>query len=67
MSELNIQAILRELVEGPGEFTQGEMPDPMEPGALELGGNWVLATRLGRLDIMQWIVAYAPELRVRRF
>jgi len=42
-------------VEGAEEFAQGEMPDPMEPGVLELGGNWVLATRLGRLDIMQWI------------
>lgn len=23
--------------------------------ALELGGNWVLQTKLGRFDIMQWI------------
>ena len=22
---------------------------------LELGGNWILVTRLGRLDVMQWI------------
>jgi predicted nucleotidyltransferase len=42
-------------VEGAEEFSEGEMPDPLDPGALELGGNWVLATRLGRLDVMQWI------------
>lgn len=42
-------------VEGAEEFSAGEVPDPLDPGALELGGNWVLATRLGRLDVMQWI------------
>lgn len=50
--------VLRSLeaeVEGAEEFAEGEMPDPLEPGALELGGNWVLSTRLGRLDVMQWI------------
>jgi predicted nucleotidyltransferase len=42
-------------VEGAEEFDEGELPDPLDPAALELGGNWVLATRLGRLDVMQWI------------
>jgi predicted nucleotidyltransferase len=42
-------------IEGAEEFGKEEMPDPLDPGALELGGNWVLATRLGRLDVMQWI------------
>jgi len=28
---------------------------PLDPQSLALGGNWVLLTRLGRLDIMQWI------------
>jgi hypothetical protein len=42
-------------VEGAGEFQSGELPDPLDPKALALGGNWVLQTRLGRLDIMQWI------------
>jgi len=42
-------------VEGAEEFSEGEMPDPLDPDVLELGGNWVLATRLGRLDVMQWI------------
>lgn len=42
-------------VEGASEFDEGELPDPLDPAALGLGGNWVLATRLGRLDVMQWI------------
>lgn len=42
-------------VEGADEFDEGELPDPLDPEALGLGGNWVLLTRLGRLDIMQWI------------
>lgn len=42
-------------VEGAEEFDKGELPDPLDPSTLELGGNWVLATRLGRLDVMQWI------------
>lgn len=53
-----LAAVLRELeaeVEGAAEFEEGELPDPLDPSALELGGNWVLSTRLGRLDVMQWI------------
>lgn len=42
-------------VEGAEEFDKGELPDPLDPSTLELGGNWVLTTRLGRLDVMQWI------------
>lgn len=42
-------------VEGSGEFDAAELPDPLDPDALAQGGNWVLLTRLGRLDIMQWI------------
>jgi predicted nucleotidyltransferase len=42
-------------VEGADEFERGELPDPLDPKALALGGNWVLLTRLGRLDVMQWI------------
>jgi Nucleotidyl transferase of unknown function (DUF2204) len=42
-------------VEGAEEFESEELPDPLDPQALALGGNWVLQTRLGRLDIMQWI------------
>lgn len=50
--------VLRRLeaqIEGADEFEEGELPDPLDPAALELGGNWVLSTRLGRLDVMQWI------------
>lgn len=42
-------------VEGADDFEEGELPDPLDPGSLSLGGNWVLRTRLGRFDVMQWI------------
>jgi predicted nucleotidyltransferase len=42
-------------IEGAEEFENEELPDPLDPEALSLGGNWVLRTRLGRLDVMQWI------------
>ena len=42
-------------IEGAEEFADAELPDPLDPKALGLGGNWVLRTRLGRFDIMQWI------------
>jgi predicted nucleotidyltransferase len=42
-------------IEGAEEFKDDELPDPLDPEALALGGNWVLRTRLGRFDIMQWI------------
>jgi predicted nucleotidyltransferase len=50
--------VLRRLeaqVEGREEFDKGELPDPLDPSVLALGGNWILVTRLGRLDVMQWI------------
>jgi len=43
------------IVEGAEEFEPGELPDPLDPDVLSEGGNWVLSTRLGRIDIMQWI------------
>jgi predicted nucleotidyltransferase len=42
-------------VEGADDFDPSELPDPLDPAVLGEGGNWVLSTRLGRLDIMQWI------------
>jgi len=53
-----LAGVLRSLeaqVEGALEFSEEEIPDPLDPAALELEGNWVLSTRLGRLDIMQWV------------
>jgi predicted nucleotidyltransferase len=50
--------VLRRLdaqIEGAEEFEGEELPDPLDPEALALGGNWVLRTRLGRFDVMQWI------------
>lgn len=46
---------LEAVVEGADDFDPEELPDPLDPQALEEGGNWVLLTSLGRLDIMQWI------------
>jgi predicted nucleotidyltransferase len=42
-------------IEGADDFKGEELPDPLDPEALGLGGNWVLRTRLGRFDIMQWV------------
>jgi hypothetical protein len=41
-------------VEGADDFDDAELPDPFDPSVLAERGNWVLHTRLGRLDIMQW-------------
>ncbi|HEX5375008.1 MAG TPA: hypothetical protein VFW48_02515 [Solirubrobacterales bacterium] len=50
-----VLAALDAQVDGTEEFGDEELPDPLDPDALALGGNWVLNTRLGRFDIMQWI------------
>lgn len=42
-------------IEGAEEFEDEELPSPLNPESLALGGNWVLRTRLGRFDVMQWI------------
>lgn len=39
-----------------GDFRPEEMPIPFTvDGLVEGGGNWVLHTRLGRIDVMQWV------------
>lgn len=40
-------------VDGADEFDPAELPDPTDAASLQSGGNWVLRTRLGRLDVMQ--------------
>jgi hypothetical protein len=42
-------------LDGAGDFEPTELPDPLDPDTLALGGNWVLQTRLGRFDVMQWL------------
>jgi hypothetical protein len=52
-----LASVLRSLdaeLDGAGDFEVGELPDPLDPEVLGQGGNWVLQTRLGRFDIMQW-------------
>jgi len=48
--------VLRDLearIEGADEFESDELLDPLDPDVLAQGGNWILSTRLGRLDVMQ--------------
>src|SRR4051794_3883225 len=48
---------------GADDFDPAEFPfDPLDPSDLRAGGNFVLATRLGRLDIMQWVPGVPGEL-----
>ncbi|MHB8691040.1 MAG: hypothetical protein ACYDHH_07310 [Solirubrobacteraceae bacterium] len=54
-----LAAALRELgaeIHGAGDFDASEFPfDPLNPDDLAEGGNFVLQTNAGRLDVMQWI------------
>ncbi len=48
---------------GLGDFDPSEFPfDPLDPAQLAEGGNFVLITRLGRLDVMQWVPGIPGEL-----
>jgi hypothetical protein len=48
---------------GTGDFDPAEFPfDPLKADDLREGGNFVLATRLGRLDIMQWVPGIPGDL-----
>src|SRR3954471_13223564 len=48
---------------GLGDFDPSGFPfDPHDPAQLAEGGNFVLTTRLGRLDIMQWVPGVPGEL-----
>ena len=39
-----------------GDFDASEFPfDPLDPRQLGEGGNFLLGTRAGRLDVMQWV------------
>jgi hypothetical protein len=45
-----------------GDFTAEELPkDPRRVEDLAQGGNFCVTTRLGRLDIMQWIAGLDAE------
>lgn len=54
-----LAALLRDLdaeLHGLGDLDPNEFPfDPRDPGQLAQGGNFVLLTRLGRLDVLQWV------------
>jgi len=45
-----------------GDFAPGELPfDPRDPDDLAEGGNFRLRTRLGALDVMQWVPGLDAE------
>jgi hypothetical protein len=49
--------------QGLGDFDPSEFPfDPLDPAQLAEGGNFLLETRLGRLDVMQWVPGIPAEL-----
>ncbi len=54
-----LAAVLRELgaeLFGTDDFDPKEFPfDPLDPSQLAEGGNFLLLTRFGRLDMMQWV------------
>src|SRR5437870_4257911 len=58
----NLQRLARVLSEidaahyGTGDFDSSEFPfNPQDADQLAEGGNFVLSTRFGRLDVMQWV------------
>jgi hypothetical protein len=49
-------------IHGGGDFDRSEFPfDPLNPDDLAEGGNFVLETNAGRLDVMQWIPGIDAE------
>ena len=49
--------------QGLGDFDPSEFPfDPLDPAQLAEGGNFLLETRLGRLDVMQWVPGIPGDL-----
>jgi hypothetical protein len=56
---VRLAELLRQLdavLYGIGDFEPGEFPfDPLDPRQLAEGGNFLLITRHGRLDMMQWV------------
>jgi hypothetical protein len=60
-----LAGLLRDLdaqLYGTGDFDATEFPfDPLDPEQLAEGGNFLLQTRLGRLDMMQWVPGIEVE------
>ena len=38
-----------------GDFRPEELPVPFNPDGLDEGGNWAFRTRVGRIDVLQWL------------
>lgn len=61
-------AALRDLEAEPlaiGEFQPEEMPVELDLDGLSQGGNWLLRTRFGRLDVMQHVYGMSSYERLR--
>jgi len=62
-----LSSLLRELDAehvGVGDFAAEEFPyDPTDPEQLSQGANFRLETRLGPLDIMQWVSGIEQDLQ----
>jgi hypothetical protein len=61
-------AALHELEAEPiaiGEFKSKEMPLPLDLDGLSQGGNWLLRTRFGRLDVMQHVHGMTSYAKLR--
>jgi hypothetical protein len=60
-----LAAVLRDLGTmpyGTDEFRPDEFPfDPLDPRQLAEGGNFLLITRHGRLDMMQWVLGIEAD------
>jgi hypothetical protein len=60
-----LASLLRELDAahvGVGEFSADEFPyDPTDPAQLAQGANFRLQTRLGPLDVMQWVAGIEED------
>ena len=63
-----LMAALRDLGAEPlelADFRPEELPYPLSVEGLEAGGNWALATRHGRLDVMQYVEAVESYAQLR--
>lgn len=48
-----------------GDFKQEELPLQLDLAGLSQGGNWLLRTRLGRLDVMQHVQGMTSYQQLR--
>jgi hypothetical protein len=53
--------------QGLDDFRPDELPVQWSlDGLIEFGGNWILHTRFGRVDVMQWVEPFSSYAELRR-